>query len=419
MSTRGTDERPPEDDRRRAIRIEFSPRTLIVLIVTIFGLWLLIRAMPVVLVLVAALSIVGTVSPSVRWLEARGLPRNLGIAIVFAGLMVAAVLFITLTIPAVIEQTTNLLDEAPLLRARLADWLEDLQLSIPLADRVRALRVSDVARLGVSNALELASDAVAVLAYILSSVFLALYIMLDRDRVRGGLFLLVPMSHHVRLSRIMLGLETIVGGYIRGQVIVSCCMALFVFLLLTACGVPNAVALALFAGIADVLPYIGSILSMIAVVAGAATQGIEVMMLVLVLTLAYEQFEGHVLVPQVYGRALRLPPSVIFFSILAGAVLSGILGALLSLPLAATLLMLVQELRVELPGKQEMLSDVKAKILDKRSEAEYERRAEGKPAEQAAAIAVEIAAEQQSKQSGAAAKPPPPPPPPADADPKS
>lgn len=414
MATRGTEERPPEDDRRRAIRIEFSPRTLILLVLIISGLWLLIRAMPVVLVLVAALSIVGTVSPSVRWLEARGMRRDVGIAVVFTGLMLATVLFITLTVPAVIEQTTNLIETVPVLRARLADWVEGLELSVPVADRLRRLRVSDVARMSLSNALEIASDAVAVLAYLLSSVFLALYIMLDRDRLRGGLFLLVPMSHHVRLSRIMLGLETIVGGYIRGQVIISCCITLFVFVLLTACGVPNALALALFAGVADVLPYIGSLMAMIAVVAASLTQGLTVMMIVLTLMLAYEQLEGHVLVPLVYGRVLRLPSSVIFFSILAGAILSGFLGALLSLPVAATLLMLVQELRVELPGKQELLSDVKTKIRDERSEAEYERRAEGKPAEQAAAIAVEIAAEQQSKESAAAAKPAPP----ADADKK-
>lgn len=408
MSTRGTDDRPPEDDRRRAIRIEFSPRTLIFLILIVSGLWLLIRAMPVVLVLVGALSIVGTVSPSVRWLEVRGIRRDLAIAIVFAGLMMATVLFITLTVPAVIEQTTNLIDRVPILRARLADWVEELELGIPVADRLRRLRVSDVARVSVSNALEIAGDAVAVLAYILSSVFLALYIMLDRDRLRGGLFLLVPISHHVRLSRIMLGLETIVGGYIRGQVIISCCITLFVFALLTACGVPNALALALFAGVADVLPYIGSLMAMIAVVAAALSEGLTVMMIVLALMLAYEQLEGHVLVPLVYGRVLRMPSSVIFFSILAGAILSGFLGALLSLPVAATLLMLVQELRVDLPGKQELPADVKTKIRDERSEAEYERRAEGKPAEQAAAIAVEIAAEQQSKESAAAAKPAPP-----------
>ena len=56
-----------------------------------------------------------------------------------------------------------------------------------------------------------------VVAYAVSAIFLALYIMIDRDRLRGGLFAVVPRTHHMRLSRVLVNLETIVGGYIRGQ----------------------------------------------------------------------------------------------------------------------------------------------------------------------------------------------------------
>ena len=408
LSTREPDERPPEQERRRVIRIEFAPRTLVILMLLIPGLWVLSRLTPVLLVLVAALIIVGTVSPAVRWFEERRMRRGLGIAIVFSGLMVATVLFITMTIPALVEQATDLVDQEPVLRERLADWLEGFQLTSPLADLLRNLRVGDVVTVTVANALEFSGDVVAIVAYTLSSVFLALYIMLDRDRLRGGLFLVVPMSHHLRLSRIMLGLETIVGGYIRGQVITSACMTLFVFILLTACGVSNALAIAIFAGVADVLPYIGSLMALIAVVSAVLTQGITVIIVVLVLMLAYEEVENRLIVPRVYGRALRLPSSAIFFALLAGAVLAGIPGALLSLPVAAALLMLIQELRVELPGQQEQAADVQTRKSDERGEAEYERRAEGMPAEQAAAIAVEIVTDRHKEERTPPAKPEPP-----------
>jgi hypothetical protein len=82
---------------------------------------------------------------------------------------------------------------------------------------------------------------------------------------------------------------------------------------------------------------------------------------------------------------------VILFSLLAGSVLLGIVGALLALPVAAAVLMFIEELRVELPGQQEQAADVETRERDDRGEEEYERRAEGMPAEQAAAIAVEIA----------------------------
>jgi predicted PurR-regulated permease PerM len=249
-----------------------------------------------------------------------------------------------------------------------------------------------------SNAIEISTRVVTILAYILSSVFLALYIMIDRDRLRGGFFLVVPRSHHIRLSRVMLNLETIVGAYMRGQVITSVFISVFVFVLLTACGVSNALAIAVFAGAADVLPYIGGLLSVGAAVTAALSRGPTVIIVVLVLMLAYETFESRVLVPRIYGRALRLPSSVILLSLLAGGVLYGITGALLALPVAAAVLMLIEELRVELPGQQEQAEDVETKESDDRGEEEYERRAEGMPAEQAAAIAVEISADRQKEE---------------------
>jgi hypothetical protein len=145
-----------------------------------------------------------------------------------------------------------------------------------------------------------------------------------------------------------------------------------------------------FAGVADVLPYIGAFLSIGPMVLAALARGPVVVALVLLIMLAYEEFESRVLVPRIYGRALRLPASVVLFALLAGGTLMGILGALLALPVAAMVMMLIEELRVELPGQQEQVADVEQRVADERGEEEYERRTEGVPAEQAAAIAVEI-----------------------------
>src|SRR6185369_6601501 len=325
-------------------------------------------------------------------------------AIVFSLLMVVAVLISTLTIPALMAQATTLLDLEPALRASLAKWMAGSHLTSPLAGLLRKVQSGDLVRMAASNAYEYSTRAIAICAYILSSVFLALYIMIDRDRLRGGLFLVVPRSHHIRLSRVMLNLETIVGGYIRGQVITSVFMAVFVFLLLKVCGVENALAIAVFAGVADVLPYIGALLSVGATVVAALPRGPAIIIVVLVLMLTYEEFESRVIIPGIYGRALRLPSSVILLSLLTGGVLLGIAGALLAIPVAAAVLMLIEELRVELPGQQEQAADVEIRERDDRGEEEYERRAEGMPAEQAAAIAVEISTDRHKEEQSLPAK---------------
>jgi hypothetical protein len=156
-------------------------------------------------------------------------------------------------------------------------------------------------------------------------------------------------------------------------------------------------ALAVFAGLADVLPYIGAILSIAPMVVASLARGPVVVAVVLLIMLAYEEFESRVLVPRIYGRALRLPSSVVLFALLAGGTLMGILGALLALPVAATVMMLIEELRVELPGQQEQVADVEQRVGDERAEEEYERRTEGVTAQQAAAIAVEMSDDRQKE----------------------
>ncbi|MHB8832670.1 MAG: AI-2E family transporter [Desulfobacteria bacterium] len=380
------------------VRFEVTPKTLVMLVLVVASLWLLIRLWPVLLVLIVALLVAGTLSPAVRWLEEKGVRRGFGIAIVFMAFFILALLLVFLTIPTLMSQAMALLENEPAMRARLANYLAGSHLSAPLATWLRGLKADWLTGAIGATAFDFSLRVFGVVAYGLSALFLGLYIIIDRDRLRGGLFALVPRSHHIRLSRIMMNIETIVVAYIRGQMITCLLMALFTYGLLTVCGVENALALAAFAGLADVLPYIGPFLSVGPAVLAALPRGPVVAVVVLVLMLAYEEFESRVLVPRIYGRALRLPSSVVLFALLAGGTLMGIFGALLALPVAATVMMLIEELRVELPGEQEQPVDTLMREADDRGEEEYERRTAGVGAKQAAAIAVEISRDRQEEE---------------------
>jgi len=109
------------EEKTRVVRFEVSPATMIHLVLVVGGMWLLLRLWPVLLVLAVALLIVGTMSPAVSWMEARGVKRNLGIAIVFTLLFVVAALAVTLTIPSLLAQASALVEQEPEFRARIAD----------------------------------------------------------------------------------------------------------------------------------------------------------------------------------------------------------------------------------------------------------------------------------------------------------
>ncbi|PXX47085.1 AI-2E family transporter [Undibacterium pigrum] len=375
---------------RRTIRIELARSTIVAIVGVVLGFALLSQLVPVILVLITALMLVGTLNPAVDWLERRKIRRFASIAIVFAVLMVVLILLAVFTVPPFVAQVVSLIKQEPELRGHLIKFLAAYPVTESLADGLKHIQYTALFKSYSSEAMAFSRGFFEIVAYGAGSFFLALYIMIDRDRLRGALFAVIPRAHHIKLARIMLNLETIVGGYVRGQVLTCAMMAVFLFILLTACGVPNAIAIAAFGGIVDVLPFVGIFLTMIPAVLAALAVGGIAASVVFVLLLCYEEFESRVLIPVVYGRALRLPSSIVLFALIAGGSLYGIGGALLALPVAATLLMLVDELKVELPGESLQPRDLAVQRDDIVGEAEYLRRTDGMPAEAAAGIALEI-----------------------------
>ncbi|MFZ6658110.1 AI-2E family transporter [Undibacterium sp. TJN19] len=375
---------------KRTFRIELAWSTIVAIVAVVLGFALLSQLAPVILVLITALMLVGTLNPAVEWLGRRNIPRFTSIAIVFIALMIVLIALAVFTVPPFIAQVVSLVKQEPELRGRLIHFLSMYPITESLAGGLRHIEYTAIFKSYSNEAMAFSKSLFSIIAYGAGSFFLALYIMIDRDRLRGALFAVIPRAHHIKLARIMLNLETIVGGYVRGQVLTCVLMAVFLFILLSACGVPNALAIAAFGGIVDVLPFVGIFLTMVPAVLAALAVGGVAATVVCILLLCYEEFESRILIPIVYGRSLRLPSSIVLFALIAGGTLYGIGGALLALPVAATLLMLVDELKVELPGESAQAKDLAVQMDDIVGEAEYLRRTDGMTAEAAAGIALEI-----------------------------
>ena len=228
-----------------------------------------------------------------------------------------------------------------------------------------------------------------MLGYFSTTFVLAFHLLADGKRTQGALYAIVPRDYHMRLARILHNLEVIVGGYMRGQLITSAAIGVFTFLLLSACRVPNALSLALFAAVADVIPFVGGFLAVAPAVLAALPRGAPLAMAVLGGMFLYMEFENRILVPRIYGHVLRLSPTAVLLALLAGGTLLGVMGALLALPIAAGLQMIVQELRVDLPGDDS--DDRAARARHARTEATYERMSAGLAAPEAGQVARNLA----------------------------
>lgn len=389
-----------EERTHTTIRVELSVRTAIVAVITLGAVWLFLQLWQILLVIAVGLMLVGMLHPFVERLEGRGLRRGYAITVVFGAIFLLLGGLLAFLIPQLVSQIGELFDNFPESQSRLATQLERSKLTAHLATSVRSIHVEAMVEKAKDYGIAYGPRAIEVVAYAATAFFFALYVIIDRDRMRGGLFALVPRTFHVRLSRVVMNLEIIVGGYMRGQVITSALMAAFTFAVLTIAGVPNALALALLAGVADVLPYVGAFLACGPAFLAALSKGTTTAAIVLATLGAYQEFESRVIVPRIYGKVLRLPAATVMISLLVGGKLLGILGALLALPIAAGIRMVVEELRVGLPGED--VDDSRIRAKDAEAEAEFEARTAGAPAHEAAAVAAEIAADRRAEEEAVA-----------------
>ena len=123
----------------RVVRFELATSTIITVLLLGVGVWLSFRLLPVLLLCIAALIIVASLSPTVSWLETKRLPRGWAIALVFTVLTICSVLMVGLTVPAFLSQVSSLVDHEPAIRADLVTRLDRSSLTEPLAEALRTI----------------------------------------------------------------------------------------------------------------------------------------------------------------------------------------------------------------------------------------------------------------------------------------
>ena len=172
---------------------------------------------------------------------------------------------------------------------------------------------------------------------IITTLVLTFFLIYDLERLFELFLHTVPTKERGKAKELLKEIALVTGKYIRGNLLISVFCGIFVFVILTILHVPYALPLAIFAAIIDLLPLVGQTIGAIPSVIIAFGVSPLTGVLVIVLHLIYQQIENVIISPMIYNKALNLFPSIVFLSVLLGASLFGILGAFLSLPIAASI----------------------------------------------------------------------------------
>lgn len=174
--------------------------------------------------------------------------------------------------------------------------------------------------------------------------FLTLFMLLEGPEWRRRFTELIPDSHRDTVERIGAGVYRSVGGFVTGNLVASVLAGIVATIIMLVTGVPYAVPLGIFVAIIELVPYVGPLVATIVVTAVALTVGTVSALVALGLLLAYHAIEGHTLRPYLYGRAVQLSPLAVLVAILLGTEIVGILGALIAIPVAGSIQVIIREL---------------------------------------------------------------------------
>jgi predicted PurR-regulated permease PerM len=295
----------------------------------------------IVLVIIALVLAIG-LEPAIAFLGRWRIKRGAATAIIFLTIVLFVALFAILLFPPLIRQIREFADAVPGYIDKLdrrQDWLGRIARQFNVSDKIQGFLRTLPSRVGSSfgTILGLAGTIVGRVFEALTVGILTIYFMLSMPRLRRTATLVVSPPRREQAGRLIEESLEKIGGYVSGNLITSAVCGTLTILALVVIGVPYAVPLGMWAGVADLIPQVGSYLGAIPAVLIGLFAGPVEGVAVFLYFIAYQQFENYVLVPRVMSKAIDLSPAAVIISTLIGASLLGFAGALLALPAAATL----------------------------------------------------------------------------------
>lgn len=334
------------------------------------GLLYLLRQPLTWLFLAAFLAI--AVSGPVTWFS-RHMPRGLAITITYLLLFLVPVALLLAIVPGVVKGVDQLVDAAPRYAADAErwvasnEWLRGLEQEYGILSELQA-KLKDLPKLmgGVASWLgDLGLGVVNSGFAMVNIVLMSMFLVGGGPRWTRALIERQPEHHAERLQRVLTGVGAAVGNYVMGALAQAFVAAVTTWIVLTVLDVPYAVGLAALTFVMDLIPLVGATIAGVLVGIVTVFTGFPTTTIIWVIwAVVYQQIENNLIQPQIQRRAVAVEPIVVLVSVLCGATLAGVLGAVLAIPVAASIQIVIREWREMVAAAKQILPDPPAELPD-------------------------------------------------------
>jgi predicted PurR-regulated permease PerM len=302
-----------------------------------------------ILILIALFLATG-LNPAVEALRRRNMSRTTAVTIIFTSVIAFVIFFALVVVPPVISQGTQLINKAPTLLAELTNnaTINKLNDQYGIIDTLQA-KLKSVTSDG-TLLISAFGGVVGVGKSVLSGFFtfltilvLTLYFITSLPQAVNLGLSLVPASRRERVGRLTNAIIARVGSFVGSQIVIAAMASVFVFTLSIVLGLPSPIAIGMIVFVCGLIPLIGHFLGSGIVTIIALTQSIAIGVIALVAYVVYVQVENYVVTPRIMKRTLAVPGAVTIISALIGSSLLGLVGGLLAVPVAASIILILDE----------------------------------------------------------------------------
>ena len=312
------------------------------LLVAALGAWVLIRTWQLWLLLLTALIVAAAILPAARWGDRYRIPRIATVAGVYLGAAVVVAVLGRFLVPALVEQATQFGRQLPALIENLKGWAAQVttwgarwDIPIPALPAGGGEGLPGIGKVILENTLRATAGVIGAVVGFFLILVLAAYLVIDAEHIGRSLRALLPSGYRDRATALAPPVLAVMGGYVRGQMIVSLCVGLVIAIGLGVLRVPYALLIGAFAAVLNVVPFLGSPVAAVLGILSALNISWTLALWAAVLFWGVNLLEGKLLVPYFIGRATGLHPVAVLLGILVGAQLAGLVGALVAIPLLA------------------------------------------------------------------------------------
>jgi predicted PurR-regulated permease PerM len=310
----------------------------------------LASASQIFILILVALFLATGLNPAVVAIQNRGLDRAKSVAVVFTGVILFLAFFFAVVIPPVISQGSHLINSAPTLlndlknNGVIADLDKQFNIIQTLQDKL--LSVTKDGTLVISTFGGVIGVGKSVLSgtfTALTIIVLTLYFITSLPQATELGLRFVPASRRDRVARLTHAVIGRIGAFVGSQIIIAFLAAIFVLIISAILGLPSPFAIAMIVLVCGLVPLIGHFLGCGVVTLIALTQSVSTGVIAFVLYVLYVQIENYVITPRIMKRRLSVPGAVTIVSALIGSSLLGLIGGLLAVPVAASVILILDE----------------------------------------------------------------------------